>query len=151
PPRPRIAAQPRLVAADSMSTLFSLRGRTAVLTGAAGHLGAAMARGLAAAGAKVYLLGRSPTPLEALEREIGSQGHVAVVDVTDTDAVAGFLRGLTEKQLDVLVNNAYAGAAPSEDAFAKAYEITVTAAFRMVRESLPLLRAAVQAQGGASV
>lgn len=134
-----------------MSDLFSLRGRIAIVTGASGHLGGAMARGLAQAGAKVYLLGRSREPLEALGRDIGSGAQAAAVDVTDAAAVAGFLHTLPERRLDVLVNNAYAGPAPSDAAFAAAYEITVTAAFRLVRESLPLLRTAVAASGDASV
>lgn len=134
-----------------MNTLFSLEGRTALVTGAGGHLGAAMARGLAQAGAKIYLLGRSREPLEALAGEIGATAQAAALDLTDAAAVTAFLRTLPEQRLDVLLNNAYAGAAQSEDAFAKAYEITVTAAFRLVRESLPLLRAAAAASGGASV
>lgn len=134
-----------------MSDLFSLQGRVAVVTGAAGHLGAPMARALAAAGAKVYLLGRNPAPLEALRGQIGSRATAAIVDVTDAGQVSGFLQNIAEQRLDVLVNNAYAGATPDGDAFARAYEITVTAAFRLVRESLPLLRNAVKAAGGASV
>jgi len=134
-----------------MSDLFSLQGRVAVVTGAAGHLGAPMARALAGAGAKVYLLGRNPAPLEVLSRQIGPSATAAMVDVTDASQVSRFLQGIAERRLDVLVNNAYAGASPDGDPFARAYEITVTAAFRLVRESLPLLRQAVAASGGASV
>ena len=125
-----------------------------MVTGAAGHLGAAIAQGLAEAGAKVYLLGRSPAPLDALQDQITKRGfaaQAAAVDVTDAAAVMAVLKNLAEKRLDVLVNNAYAGSAMDDTAFAKAYEITVTAAFRMVRESLPLLRAAVADSGGASI
>jgi NAD(P)-dependent dehydrogenase (short-subunit alcohol dehydrogenase family) len=134
-----------------MSDLFSLKGRIAIVTGAGGHLGAAMARGLAQAGAKVHLLGRSREPLEALARDIGPSAQAAVLDVTDAAAVSTFLHGLPEGRLDVLVNNAYASTAQPDAAFAAAYEITVTATFRLVCESLPLLRAAVAACGGASV
>jgi len=136
-----------------MSGIFSLEGRVAAVTGAGGHLGAPMARGLAAAGARVYLLGRRREPLEALRREIGPQATTAAVDVTDEGQVKAFLESIAEQRLDVLVNNAYAGADPGNaaQAFARAYEITVTAAFRFVREAVPLLRQAVTASGGASV
>jgi NAD(P)-dependent dehydrogenase (short-subunit alcohol dehydrogenase family) len=137
-----------------MSELFSLKGRVAAVTGAAGHLGAAMARGLAEAGAKVYLLGRRRESLEFLRDEIIQSGHraeAAAVDVTNAGMVAAFAEGLPEKRLDVLVNNAFAGYTASDDAFAKAYEITVTTAFRLMQKSLPLLRAAAYANGGASV
>jgi len=137
-----------------MNELFCLKGRIAIVTGAAGHLGAAMSRGLAEAGAKVYLLGRTQEPLDSLRSEIRRSGHqaeAAAVDVTDAGAVAAFTQALSEKRLDILVNNAFAGYAPSDDAFAKAYEITVTAAFGLVQKSLPLLRAAAFANGGASV
>ena len=137
-----------------MSAIFSLHGRVALLTGAAGHLGTPMAMGLAEAGAKVYLLGRNLAALEKLEGQIRKRGlaaQAAAVDVTDADAVTAFLKSLAERRLDVLVNNAYAGGMSADTAFAGVYEITVTAAFRLVRESLPLLRAAVTDRGGASV
>lgn len=136
-----------------MSELFSLKDRVAIVTGAAGHLGAPMARGLAAAGAKVYLLGRRREPLEALGGEIGARAQAAAVDVTDAGQIRAFLQGIAEQRLDVLVNNVYAGAGAGDidDAFAQAYAVTVTAAFRLVREALPLLRQAVAASGGASV
>jgi NAD(P)-dependent dehydrogenase (short-subunit alcohol dehydrogenase family) len=137
-----------------MSALFSLQGRVALVTGAGGHLGSAMAHGLAEAGAKVYLLGRRLPPLEALRDAIVQRSHAAEavsLDVTDGGAVTAFLQRLPEKRLDILVNNAFAGYSPSDDAFAKAYEIVVTSAFRLVRDSLPLMHAAVAVTGGASV
>src|SRR5690349_9964945 len=132
-----------------MTDYFSLAGRVALVTGAAGHLGAPMARGLAAAGAKVYLLGRNKAPLETLRENIGPQAIAAAVDITDTSQITAFLQSIPEQRLDVLVNNAYAG--PSGDAFAQAYALTVTASFQLVRESLPFLRRAVAANGGAPI
>jgi NAD(P)-dependent dehydrogenase (short-subunit alcohol dehydrogenase family) len=136
-----------------MNDLFSLQDRIAIVTGAGGHLGAPMARGLAAAGAKVYLLGRRREPLEALSTEIGARAQAVAMDIMDPGQVEAFLEALPEKRLDVLVNNAYAGAGTGtvDEAFAQAYAVTVTAAFRLVREALPLLRRAVAVSGGASV
>ena len=52
--------------------LFSLSGRHALITGAGGHLGAAMAHGLAAAGATVWCAGRRLGPIEALRDALGA-------------------------------------------------------------------------------
>ena len=142
-----------------MSTLarFRLEGCTALVTGAAGHLGSAMVSALAEAGAALYLNGRSPGPLEAQRdrlRAEGCQAEILLFDVMDrakrTDALARIAR------LDVLVNNAYSGRAgtiamATPDDFAKAFESGVTAAFEFTRESLPALKEAVRAKGGASV
>ncbi len=133
-----------------MSGIFSLEGRIAAVTGAGGHLGSALAIGLARAGAKVYMLGRNRDGLERVKSQIGSRSETVICDVTDRDSVTRFIKTLPEGRLDVLVNNAYAGPT-GEDSFALAYEVAVSAAFFLTRESLPLLRNAVRANGGASV
>ena len=133
-----------------MSSPFGLEGRIAMVTGAGGHLGAPIARALAAAGAKVHLVGRNPDSLEALRREMGGATTFAAIDITDADSTKAFFDSLGGR-LDVLVNNAYSGAASGDDAFAHSYNITVIAAFRLIRQSLPLLRKAASATGGASI
>lgn len=95
------------------SELFSLEGKTAVLTGASGFLGRNFARTLLANGARVIVIGRS----ERLEREtvewaeqFGKQRVTSFrVDMYDLDA---FGRGLEqiaaeEERIDILVNNAH--------------------------------------------
>jgi gluconate 5-dehydrogenase len=95
------------------SALFSLEGRTAVLTGASGFLGRTMARALLANGAKLIALGRS----ERLDREsaewAGEFGADRVqsyrVDMYDLPALRRAFEEIatTEKTIDVLVNNAH--------------------------------------------
>src|SRR5260221_11198259 len=93
---------------------FDLTGRVAMLTGAGGHLGQAMAEALAAAGALVYLNGRRPAVLEELRDRLRNSGHMAEIaafDVTDAAAVDKCLDQIAKShgRLDVLINNAYAG------------------------------------------
>ncbi|HEX8199171.1 MAG TPA: SDR family NAD(P)-dependent oxidoreductase [Isosphaeraceae bacterium] len=69
----------------------SFAGKTAVITGAGGTLGSAVARELARLGARVALLGRTAGPLRAVADAIAAAGGSALavpVDVTDLDAVA---------------------------------------------------------------
>ncbi len=63
--------------------LFGLRGRTAVVTGASGAIGSALAQGLAAAGARVALLARRPEPLSAVAAQIEQMGGEAAVWTAD--------------------------------------------------------------------
>lgn len=141
--------------------LFRLDGRTALVTGAAGYLGNSISRILAEAGAHVILNGRS-NKVAKLADEFNSRGlkaSPAIFDVTDPKAVAAAIKRIETEhgRLDVLVNNAYSGrtatieTATGED-FSSAYEIAVTAAFRLVQKAKPLLEKAAAANpGGASV
>ncbi|MBI1396667.1 MAG: glucose 1-dehydrogenase [Betaproteobacteria bacterium] len=86
---------------------FRLDGRLALVTGASGGLGAAIAIGFAQAGAEVALMARRRDSLEAVAERIASLGgrcRVVPCDVTDDAALRGAIGGLD--RLDVLVNNA---------------------------------------------
>jgi 3-oxoacyl-[acyl-carrier protein] reductase len=89
--------------------MFDLTGKTALVTGASGAIGGAIARALHAQGAKVALHGSRKEALDALAAELGDRTHVLVANlaggaevvekiIPDTEAALG--------QLDILVNNA---------------------------------------------
>jgi 2-deoxy-D-gluconate 3-dehydrogenase len=89
-----------------LDKLFSLEGRTALVTGARTGLGRAMAVALAGAGADVVLLGHGGD-FSAVREEIGGTTHVADIDLAEPRQVAEkATRLLAEHQIDILVNNA---------------------------------------------
>lgn len=88
--------------------MFDLTGKIALVTGATGGIGAAIARALHAQGATVALSGRRAAELEALAAELGGRTLVAPADLADP-AAAPALVETVEKALgglDILVNNA---------------------------------------------
>ena len=94
-----------------LEDLFSLEGRVAVVTGATGVLGGAMARGLARAGARVGVLGRRKERAEEVAREISAAGGEAVAlpaDVLDEGQLREVRDAVLDRwgRLDVLVNAA---------------------------------------------
>lgn len=141
--------------------LFSLCGRIALLTGAAGHLGRSLAGALAGAGAKVHLNGRRAGPLEELRDEIrrdGGEAEIAPFDVLDASSVADFMTRLADEagRLDVLVNNANFGRtgtinSSTEQDYTDAFGIAVQAPAELVRSGTDLLRAAARHSGQATV
>ena len=91
--------------------LFSLEGRTALVTGSARGLGFAIARGLAQAGATVILNGTNVEGTRAAAERLAHEGHVVhalAFDVTDDAAVLAAFGSLDAQGLsvDILVNNA---------------------------------------------
>jgi NAD(P)-dependent dehydrogenase (short-subunit alcohol dehydrogenase family) len=141
---------------------FRLDGRVAFLSGATGHLGVAMARALAAAGAHVVINARRPEALENLAEQLRASGYsvsTACFDVTDGAAVESHMTRIGRQygRLDVIVNNAVSGrpgtiqTATSAD-FDQAWRVNVNAAFQILQTALPWLKqAADKSVGGASV
>ena len=88
--------------------MFDLTGKTALVTGASGGIGEAVARALYAQGAKVVLHGTRAEKLEALKQQLGARAFVLAVDLSDRDAVAGLIEAATDLAgpISILVNNA---------------------------------------------
>ena len=135
-----------------LHTLFDLTGRTALVTGASRGLGLAVARGLAAHGASVWLNGRDPHTLAAAVTKVqaaavgGAQIRALHCDVTDPTSVRGALDTLAQvsSRLDVLVNNAgLRDRRPLTELDAPALrtllESHLVAPFELCRMALPLM------------
>ncbi len=88
--------------------MFDLTGRKALVTGATGGLGQAIARTLHAAGATVALSGTRPEALEALAKDLGERAAPVPANLSDTAAVEALVPAAEEAigPLDILVNNA---------------------------------------------
>ncbi|MFD3437971.1 SDR family oxidoreductase [Streptomyces sp. NPDC058685] len=125
-----------------MSGLFSLEGRTALVTGARSGIGRAIALGLAEAGADLVLAGRGG-PLEETEkavRALGRDAETLVLDLAVPSAIPSTVRELLDRRpVDILVNNA--GAIHRSPAEHTAYEewrgvlaVNLDAVFLLCRE-----------------
>jgi len=92
--------------------LFSLKGRTAWITGATRGLGLQMARCLAAAGARIATNSRTSdaatAAMEEISREFRVATYGAAADVTSESSIADFVKAATDRlgPIDILVNNA---------------------------------------------
>ncbi|MGE0698543.1 MAG: 3-oxoacyl-[acyl-carrier-protein] reductase [Hyphomicrobiaceae bacterium] len=89
--------------------MFSLAGKTALVTGATGGIGGAIARAFHAQGATVALSGRQADKLEALKAELGERAVVCPCDLADKGQVGKLIDEAVKAldgRLDILVNNA---------------------------------------------
>ncbi len=88
--------------------MFDLTGKTALVTGASGGIGEAVARALHAQGATVVLHGTRAEKLEALQNDLGARAFALAVDLSDRDAVAGLVDAASALAgpISILVNNA---------------------------------------------
>jgi gluconate 5-dehydrogenase len=132
---------------NKLDTLFSLQGRTALVTGGYRGLGLCIARGLAAAGARVVINGRSAGGVDEAVSALAAEGFEAlpaVFDVTDEAAVTAGLAGVHAEwgNVDILFNNAGIQRRhkledmPVAD-FRLVLETNLTSAFLMAREVVP--------------
>ena len=93
------------------SDLFSLRERTALITGASSGIGRVLAQGLAAAGARVVVVARRADRLDELVEEIERQGGTAIAAPADVTAIESVERAFDAAEeafgtVDVVVSNA---------------------------------------------
>jgi len=88
--------------------MFDLTGKTALITGASGGIGGAIARALHGAGATVGLSGTREAPLQDLADDLGGRAHVLPCNLSDRAAVDGLVKRAGEAMggVDILVNNA---------------------------------------------
>ncbi|HEY0282948.1 MAG TPA: 3-oxoacyl-[acyl-carrier-protein] reductase [Rhizomicrobium sp.] len=123
--------------------MFDLTGKTALVTGASGGIGGAIAKGLYAQGASVVLSGTRAEVLEGLKSELGSRAYTAVCDLTDAASVEALPKAAeaVAGAVDILVNNA---GITSDNLFMRMKDeewdrviaVNLTAAFRLSRAVL---------------
>ena len=122
--------------------MFRLDKKVALITGASGGLGGAIARTLHAQGAVVVLSGTRADALQALAAELGERAHVVVADLADPAAADALIAGAEAAgPLDILVNNAGLTrdglAMRMKDAdWAQVLDVDLGAPFRLARAAL---------------
>ena len=135
---------------DAVATPAPLAGRHALVTGAGRGIGAAIARRLAADGARLTLLGRNLDPLAALAADLPptARARAVVCDVTDADAVARAWASATDgaPPVDILVANVgQAASAPfvrtDDDLWQRMLAVNLTGTFLCMRAALPAMLA----------
>ncbi len=128
--------------------MFDLTGKTALVTGASGGIGGAIARALHGHGASVVLSGTRAEALEALKNELGVRAHVAVCNLGDTASVEALPKAAEAAAgpIDILVNNA--GITRDnlfmrmrDEEWDRVIAVDLTAAFRLSRAVLrPMMK-----------
>jgi dehydrogenase/reductase SDR family member 4 len=131
----------------SMTSIFDLSGKVALVTGATRGIGASAARALAASGARVVVCARSADACDEAAAEItasGGEAHAVVGNVGKEDDIARVVAAAGERwgRLDILVNNA--GASPEFAAIAdftarsfdKAFAVNVQGPLWLTREAV---------------
>ncbi|SDR46369.1 3-oxoacyl-[acyl-carrier-protein] reductase [Rhizobiales bacterium GAS113] len=123
--------------------MFDLTGKTALVTGASGGIGGAIARALHAQGAAVALSGTRREVLEKLALELGSRAHVCPASLNDAASVEALVPAAEAAlgSLDILVNNA---GVTRDNLFLRMKDaewdeviaVNLTAAFRLSRAAL---------------
>jgi len=131
--------------------MFDLTGMTALVTGASGGIGSAIARALAGQRARLAVSGSNVEKLEAFRASLGGHGHVAVpCNLSDAAAVDALVPQAVEAlggKLDILVNNAGVtrdnlAMRMKDEEWSDVIRINLEAAFRLARAALkPMMRA----------
>ncbi len=130
--------------------MFDLTGKTALVTGASGGIGSAVAKALAAQGARVALSGTREDALKTVAAEIGGDTVILPCNLGDAEAVDALIPQAVEAlggQLDILVNNAGVTRdnlimRMKDEEWADVIRINLEAAFRLIRAaSKPMMKA----------
>lgn len=132
--------------------MFDLTGKTALITGASGGIGGAIAKALHAAGATVGLSGTREAPLRALADELGERAVVLPCNLSDPVAVEALPKQAIEAMgsVDILVNNAGITRdnlfmRMSDDEWQSVLDVNLTAAMKL---SKGVLRGMMKARWG---
>lgn len=132
--------------------IFDLTGKTAIITGGAGHLGHAMSEALVAYGATVYILGANYAKNAALAQELNARyattrAKSLEFNIDDTALIKATFATISEREghIDVLINNAaYSALCPldtcTDEEWARGIEGTINATSRVTRAVLPYMR-----------
>ena len=120
--------------------MFDLTGKSALITGASGGIGGAIAKALHGAGANVGLSGTRVEPLEALAAELGERAFVLPCKLDDAEAVAALPKQAAKAMgsVDILVNNAGITRdnlfmRMSDDEWQSVLDVNLTATFRLCK------------------
>src|SRR5215472_507479 len=123
--------------------MFDLSNQTALVTGASGGLGAAIARALHAQGAQVMVAGTRRHALDTLADELGERAHIGLADLADPAAADRLVREAETAmgRVDILVNNAGVtrdalALRMDDESWLAVIEVNLTAAFRLTRTAL---------------
>ena len=145
---------------NGVSSLFSIRGKIALVTGGSRGIGLMIARGYIEAGATVYITSRTAEVCDAVAEELSTVGRCISLpnDLSTMEGVENLVREISEREeeLHILVNNA--GAAWGEpietfpeEGFDKITDLNLKSLFFLTRELLPLLEKAASADDPARV
>jgi len=130
--------------------MFDLTGMTALVTGASGGIGSAVAKALAAQGATVALSGTRQEALDTVKAEIGGNAVTVPANLSDKDSVEGLIPAAIEAlggKLDILVNNAGVtrdnlAMRMKDEEWDQVISVNLEAAFRLIRAaSRPMMKA----------
>ena len=129
--------------------MFDLTGKCALVTGASGGIGGAIATALHGAGATVALSGTREEPLKALAAELGDRAHVLPCNLSDAEAVDALPKQAIEAMgaLDILVNNAgitrdQLFMRMSDDEWQSVLDVNLTSTMRLCRGVMrPMMKA----------
>ena len=131
--------------------LFSLAGRTALITGGSRGIGRMIAEGFVAQGARVYISARKAAACDATAKELSAHGHCVSLpaDVSTMDGAKALIDAYSkhESSLDILVNNAGAAwGAPfdefPESGWDKVVDLNLKAPFFLTQMLTPMLKKA---------
>ncbi|OWU86094.1 3-oxoacyl-ACP reductase [Oceanicola sp. 22II-s10i] len=135
-----------------ISTLFSLKGRTALITGGSRGLGKHFAEAFVAAGAKVYISSRKAEACFATAEELGPNCIALPADVSNMEGIDSLIAQLKEHEdgLDILINNAgLAWGAPfdefPETGWDRSMDLNLKAPFFLMQKLRPMLAARASA------